>query len=293
LIGCVEPSVQGKWGGRYGACFFNLAKALELALNDGRDPRTGIQLLQGQGDLSTFTSFGEIMAAYKAQIEFYAHQQAIKDNVQDLAWEALIPTPLISSLTSDCLGRGKELKKGGAIYDYTGGQTGSIANIANSLAAIKKLVFEDKVLTGAQLKQAIDTNFEGVEGEKIRQMLLTKAPKYGNDDPYVDELAREASSIYFVQGQKYKNTRWGRGPIGCRWHPSTAAVASNVPGGATVGALPDGRKAGIPLADTESPTHGTDVKGPTAVVKSASKLEHRLLSGGSILNMRIHPSNFD
>ena len=195
MIGCVEPTVQGKWGGRFGACFFNTAKALELALNNGSDPRTGIRLHEGSGDLSTFESFDEIMDAYREQVEFFARQQSIKDNVQDMAWEELIPTPLLSSLTSDCLARGREIKKGGAIYDFTGGQTGAIANTANSLAAIKKLVFEDKLLTGAELKQAIDTNFEGLEGEKIRQMLITKVPKYGNDDDYVDEIAKEAFSI--------------------------------------------------------------------------------------------------
>lgn len=293
MIGCVEPTVQGKWGGRFGACFFNMAKALELALNDGKDPRTGIQLHEGSGDLSTFESFDEIMEAYKDQVEFFARQQSIKDNVQDMAWEALIPTPLLSSLTSDCLARGKEIKKGGAIYDFTGGQTGAIANVANSLAAIKKLVFEDKVLTGAELKQAIDTNFEGLEGEKIRQMLISKVPKYGNDDDYVDQIAKEAFSIFLVQGPRYKNTRWGRGPIGCTWHPSTASVSANVPMGSVVGALPDGRKAGVPLADVESAWHGTDMKGPTAMVKSASKLDHIYMSGGSLLNLRIHPSAFE
>ena len=210
-----------------------------------------------------------------------------------MAWEELIPTPLLSSLTSDCLARGREIKKGGAIYDFTGGQTGAIANTANSLAAIKKLVFEDKVLTGAELKQAIDTNFEGLEGEKIRQMLITKVPKYGNDDDYVDEIAKEAFSIFLIQGQQYKTTRWGRGPIGCTWHPSTASVSANVPMGSVVGALPDGRKAGVPLADVESAWHGTDMKGPTAMVKSASKLEHIYMSGGSLLNLRIHPSAFE
>ena len=293
MIGCVEPTVQGKWGGRFGACFFNMAKALELALNNGRDPRTGIQLHEGSGDLATFESFDEVMEAYREQVEFYARQQSIKDNVQDMAWEELIPTPLLSSLTSDCLARGKEIKKGGAIYDFTGGQTGAIANAANSLAAIKKLVFEDKLLTGAELKQALDTNFEGLEGEKIRQMLITKVPKYGNDDDYVDEIAREAFSTFLVQGQQYKTTRWGRGPIGCTWHPSTASVSANVPMGSVVGALPDGRKAGVPLADVESAWHGTDLKGPTAMVKSASKLEHIYMSGGSLLNLRIHPSAFE
>jgi len=293
LVGCVEPSVQGKWGGRYGASLVNLTKMLEPALYNGRDPRTGIQLHPGRGDLSTFKDFDEVMQAYKDQVIFYTRQRIIRDNVQDLAWEKLTPTPLLSSLVRDCIKRGKDIKEGGAIYDYTGGQTGNIANVANSLAAIKKLVFEDKLISGEQLKRALESNFEGKEGEKIRQVLINKAPKYGNDDDYVDGIAKEAFRIYLTQPPKYKNTRFGRGPIGCRFHPSTASVAANIPFGLVTGATPDGRKAWTPLADVESPFRGTDTNGPTAVIKSAAKLDHMLLSGGAILNLKFSPGQFD
>ncbi len=293
LVGCVEPSVQGKWGGRYGACLFNLHKCLELALYNGKDPRTDIQLHPGKGDLSTFTSYQELFEAYEDQVKYYVRQHVIRDNIQDLVWERYLPIPLISCLVSDCMERGKEIKEGGAVYDYTGGQTGGIANVANSLAAIKKLVFEEKKITGAELKKHLENNFEGIEGEKVRQMLINKAPKYGNDDQYVDSIAQEAFSVLLKEVSKYRNTRYGRGPIGGSFHNSTASVAANVPWGLTIGATPDGRKAFSPLADTESPTHFTDLNGPTAVVLSASRLEHILESGGAILNLKFSPIVFE
>ena len=292
MVGCVEPSVPGKWGGRYGACFFNMVKVFELALYNGTDPRTGFTLCEGIGDLSTFKSFEELFEAFTIQVEYYTRQQVIKDNVQDYAWEELIPTPLISSMVDDCLERGKELKQGGAIYDFSGGQTGGIANVANSMAAIKKLVFEEKVLTGKEIFDAMRSNFEGPGGREIQQMLINKAPKYGNDIDYVDSIAKEAFSVFLKGVDKYKNTRWGRGPIGCTWHPSTASVSANVPMGGVIGATPDGRKAGQPLADVESASHGTDKNGPTAIVRSASKIEHKYMSGGSLLNIRISESSF-
>ena len=292
MVGCVEPTVPGKWGGRNGACFFNLTKALEIALNDGKDPRTGIQLKKGNGDLSTFKSFDEVLESYKIQVDYYIKHHVIKDNVQDYAWEELIPTPLCSSLVSDCLERGRELKKGGAIYDFTGGQTGNVANVANSLAAIKKLVFEEKVITGKELMEALQNDFAGPRGEEIQNLLINKAPKFGNDIDYVDEIAKWAFSVFLRGVDGYKNTRFGRGPIGGGWHPSTASVSANVPMGHVVGATPDGRKAYTPLADVESAAHGTDTNGPTAMIKSAAKLEHIYMSGGSLLNLRVSPSTF-
>ncbi|MEI6156939.1 MAG: glycyl radical protein [Atribacterota bacterium] len=293
MVGCVEPSVQGKWGGRYGACLFNLPKCLELALNNGKDPRTGIQLCPGDGDLATFTSFEDVFQAYEKQVKYFVRQHVIRDNIQDMIWERYLPIPLISCLVSDCMERGKEIKEGGAIYDYTGGQTGGIANVANSLAAIKKLVFEESELTGADLKKYLDTNFKGMEGEKVRQILINKVPKYGNDDEYVDSIARRAFSVLLKEVSKYHNTRFGRGPIGGSFHHATASTAANVPFGMIISAMPDGRKAFSPLADTESPTHFTDLNGPTAVVLSASKLEHIYESGGAILNLKFSPIVFE
>jgi formate C-acetyltransferase len=292
LVGCVEPSIAAKWGGRQGAAQFHLLKCLELAMHGGRDPRTGIALYETGKTFLQMDSFGELMAAFKGQVSAYLRLYAIADNLVDLAWEDLIPTPFVSGLVDDCIERGREMKKGGAVYDFSAGQTGHIANVANSLAAIRKLVFDEKALSREDLWQALESNFEGKRGEEIRQMLINRAPKYGNDDDYVDAIAKEAFSHYLSEVGTLKTARWGRGPIGCTFHPSTASVSYNVPAGDLVGATSDGRRARQPVADVESPYHGTERKGPTAVVKTVSKLEHIYESGGSILNLKFDPSLF-
>jgi pyruvate formate-lyase/glycerol dehydratase family glycyl radical enzyme len=293
LVGCVEPSVAGKWGGRQGAAQFHLLKCLELALNGGRDPRTGMGLYAGGKTLPEFEDTDEIMAAFKEQVSKYLRLYAISDNIVDLVWEEIMPTPFVSGLVDDCIARGKELKKGGAVYDFSAGQTGHIANVANSLAAIRRLVFEEGRIGKAELWDALRTDFAGPRGEEIRQLLLNRSPKYGNDDELVDAFAKEAFSHYLTEVGTHRNTRFGRGPIGCTYHGSTASVSYNVPAGELVGATPDGRKAGEPVADVESPYHGTERRGPTAVIRSASKLEHILESGGSILNLKFSPSLFE
>jgi len=293
LVGCVEPSVPGKWGGRYGASNLNLTKCLELALHGGKDPRTGIALAPSGKELKDFTSFSELYESFLKQVSHYIKLYTRFDNIQDLVWEEMMPTPFGSGLISDCIERGREIKKGGAVYDYSGGQTGNIANVANSLAAIKKLVFEERVISAGDLQKVLDSNFAGRPGEEMRQLLMNKAPKYGNDDDYVDGIAKEAYTFYMTELSRHRNTRYNRGPVGGKFHPSSASVAYNVPAGAIIGATPDGRKAGEPLADVESPFHGTERKGPTAVLKSASKLEHIWESGGSILNLKFNPSLFE
>jgi formate C-acetyltransferase len=292
LVGCVEPSIAGKWGGRQGAAQFHLLKCLEMAMHGGKDPRTGTTLYPAGRTFLQMESFGELMDAFKAQVSACLRLYAIADNLVDLAWEDLVPTPFTSGLVDDCIARGREMKKGGAVYDFSAGQTGHIANVANSLAAVKKLVFDEKALTREELWEALQDDFAGPRGEWIRLMLVNKAPKYGNDDDFVDSIAKEAFSHYLSECGKLKNTRWGRGPIGCTFHPSTASVSYNVPAGDMVGATPDGRRAHEPVADVESPFHGTERRGPTAVVKTVSKLEHIYESGGSILNLKFDPVLF-
>jgi formate C-acetyltransferase len=269
-----------------------MVKVFELSLYNGTDPRTGFTLKKGNGDLSTFKSFEELFEAFRIQVEHYIKHVVIKDNVQDYSWEEMMPTPLISSMVDDCLERGKELKQGGAVYDFSGGQTGGIANVANSMAAIKKLVFEEGVLTGQEIMDAMKENFQSARSREIQEMLINRAPKFGNDIDYVDSIAKEAFSVHLKGVDKYKSTRWGRGPLGGTWHPSTASVSANVPMGKVVGATPDGREAGRALADVESATHGTDKHGPTAIVKSVAKIEHLYMSGGSLLNIRVTESSF-
>jgi pyruvate formate-lyase/glycerol dehydratase family glycyl radical enzyme len=292
MVGCVEPSVAGKWGGRYGASNLNLTKCLELALYGGIDPRTGIALHGNGKQLKDFQSYEEAFEAFKDQVSYFIGLYTTMDNIQDMVWEEMHPTPFASGLVDDCIERGREIKKGGAVYDFSGGQTGNIANVANSLAAIKKLVFDEQQIATGELQQALDSNFASPQGQKIRLLLINRAPKYGNDDDSVDGIAKEAYSHYMNELAKHRNTRYGRGPIGGTFHPSSASVAYNIPAGAIVGAMPDGRKSGEALADVESPFRGTELNGPTAVIKSVSKLEHILESGGSILNLKFNPAIF-
>jgi pyruvate formate-lyase/glycerol dehydratase family glycyl radical enzyme len=293
LVGCIEPSVMGKWGGRHAGVLFNLPKCIELALHGGRDPVTGICLSPQKKDLSSFGSFEELMNACKQQISYFVKQSVIKDNVIDHVYETFVPTPFLSSLVRDCLVRGRDIKQGGAIYDCTAISTGGIASAANSLAAIKKLVFDGKRLTGSQVLHALKTDFQDrtttPTGKEIQQ-LLRNAPKYGNDDPYVDLIAKEIFRFYMTEIPRYKTTRNGRGPVGAVFLPDLGSVSANVPFGMIMKATPDGRRAGEPVSDVESPDMGTDTQGPTALIKSVSNLDHVLLSNGAIFNLRFHPS---
>lgn len=297
IVGCVEAVAEGKCGHRpNGSGLINLGKILEMSLNKGIDPRTGICPHSIEGDLSTFKSFGEVFDSVKELSRFYIKQQVIWDNIIDQCTEGNIGDPLVSMLVDDCIERGMTIKEGGAVYDYAGPEFIGVTNVANSLAAIKKLVFDEKVLTGAQLKHALITNYEDMTtsptGPEIRQMLLA-APKYGNDDDYVDSIAVEYFRFICEEIVKYKTTRHGRGPIGAMWQPSTSTISCNVPFGAYCGATPDGRVAGEPLCVSVSPMHNTDISGYTAVLKSVSKLPTILVSGGQLLNMKLNPSSID
>lgn len=294
ITGCVEPSPQGKIGGRFGAAFPNITKILEVALNGGKDPRSGETLCIGE---SFFATFDEAMDAFKKQASFFLKHHVILDNIIDLSWEELTPNPFLSSIIEDCIGRGKEIKQGGAKYDFTGGQIVGIASCANSLAGLKKIVFDDKIITFKELKYALDTNFSDEttcpKGEEIRQILWNKGPKFGNDDPYVDDIAAEITTYWAENKMMYKNTRYGKGPIGGRFIPSTATVSANVPSGEIIGATPDGRKAGEPVSEGISAYRGTDKEGPTALVNSLSKIPNMLFPGGQLLNVKFNPSSFD
>ena len=282
IIGCVEPQVGGKTEGWHDAAFFNMAKVLELALNDGVDPASGKQLGPKTGDLTSFKSFDDVMDAYKKQMDYFVQLLIISDNAVDIAHGERAPLPFLSSLADDCIAKGKSLQEGGAHYNFTGPQGVGVANVGDSLAALKKLVFKEKAVSLADLKEAIKNNFEGKED--LRQMLINRAPKFGNDDDYADAIAREGALIYCKEVEKYKNPR-----NGC-FQPGLYPVSANVPLGSMVGATPDGRKAGTPLADGVSPVSGCDQAGPTAAVKSVAKLDHMIASNGTLLNQKFHPS---
>jgi pyruvate formate-lyase/glycerol dehydratase family glycyl radical enzyme len=290
-IGCIEIAVPGKWGYRCtGMSFLNFMRVFLAAMNDGLDTMTGKTFFHGKGSFVDFQNFNELMAAWKQQVQQFTKATVEIDTAVDLALEELVPDILCSAFVDDCIARGKTIKEGGSVYDFISGLQVGIANLGNSLAAIKKLVFEEGVISKEVLMQNLKNNFEGQEGEKIRQILLNYAPKYGNDDDYIDNLLAEAYNCYIGELKQYHTTRFGRGPIGCAYYAGTSSISSNVPSGAVVPATPDGRKAFTPVAEGCSPTSGTDTLGPTAVFKSVSKLPTDKILGGVLLNQKLAPS---
>ncbi|MFN8258384.1 MAG: glycyl radical protein [Bacteroidales bacterium] len=292
-IGCIEIAVPGKWGYRCtGMSFLNLMRVLLATLYNGLDKPSGKTFCQGTGDLKSFNSYEDLFNAWQHQIKYYAGKTVEIDAAVDTALEELVPDILCSAFVDSCISRGKTIKEGGSKYDFVSGLQVGIANLGNSLAAIKKLVFEEGRISKEQLLNAIESDFEGKEGEKIRSLLINFAPKYGNDDDYVDLLLRDAYNVFISEIEKYHTTRHNRGPIGCRYYPGTSSISANVPNGAVVTATPDGRKAFTPVAEGCSPSSGTDLLGPTAVFKSVSKLPTERIMGGVLLNQKISPSNF-
>ncbi len=288
IVGCVEVAVPGKWGYRCtGMSFLNLLKVLELTLNDGTDPATGIRLLPGRGDLTTFDSIEALYDAYREQLAFYTRLSIDMDTAADICLEDMVPDAFCSALVDDCVARGQTLKEGGAVYDIISGPQSGVANVADSLMALKKVVFENRTLTRNEVAEALAADFTSPSGEVVRQRLL-HAPKYGNDIEAVDAYAARILSDYLAEACKYHNTRQGRGPIGGGYAGSTSNISSNVPMGASVGATPDGRKAGEPLAEGVSPVHGVDVGGPTKVLRSVATLP-TIKSLAQLLNLRLAP----
>ena len=288
-IGCVETAVPGKWGYRCtGMSFLNFPKALLIAMNDGVDPASGTRLCEGAGHFRDMESFDEVKACWDKVIREMCRQCTVIDATCDMVLEENTADILCSALTDDCIERGLNMKEGGAVYDFISDLQVGIANLADSLAAVKKVVFEDAAVTPARLWEALEQNFEGPENERIRA-LLQAAPKYGNDDDYVDNLVVDAYNVYIDEMKKYHNTRYGRGPIGGIYYAGTSSISANVPQGAGTLATPDGRRAGEPLAEGCSPSHAADRNGPTAVFKSVSKLPTGEITGGVLLNQKVTP----
>ncbi len=289
IVGCIEVSVPGKWGYRVtGMSFLNVLKVLELTLNDGHDPRSGVQMLAGRGDLSAFNSFEELYQAFYEQYMACIRASFHLDAVADVSLEEMVPDAFCSALVDDCLKRGLTVKEGGAKYDVVSGLQSGVTNVANALMALKQLVFEEKKLTADQVMAALAANFDNEGGEVVRQRLL-HAPKYGNDIDEVDEMAVRVMKDYQEEMVKYHNTRYGRGPIGGGYAGSTSNISANVPLGSKIGATPDGRKAGEPIAEGVSAMHGTDASGPTSLLRSVSKLP-TIKMVAQLLNIRLSPT---
>ena len=290
-IGCIEIAVPGKWGYRCtGMSFLNLMRVFLASLYDGLDKPSGKTFKKGTGNFTDFTSYDDLFKAWQQQIRYYTRKTVEIDTAVDTALEENVPDILCSAFVDSCIERGKTIKEGGSKYDFVSGLQVGIANLGNSLAAIKKLVFEDGKLTKEELISAIESDFEGEKGEEIRQLLLNTAPKYGNDDDYVDLLLRDAYMEFIDELENYHTTRYKRGPIGCKYYAGTSSISANVPSGSVVPATPDGRKAFTPVAEGSSPSSGTDVLGPTATFKSVSKLPTDKIMGGVLLNQKLSPA---
>ncbi len=284
-IGCVEPAVPGKTCGWSNAAMFNLGKCLELAINNGKCLLCGEQSGPRTGDPRDFLSIEDVIDAYKKQVAYFVKHMVVCLNAIDLTHRELVQTPYLSLLIAGCMEKGKDITAGGAQYNFTSPQGVGVADVADSLAAIQKLVFEDKTICMEELVEALKEDFEGKEA--LRQRLINKAPKYGNDDDRVDLLAKMAGRVYCEEVEKYRNARGGM------FQPGLYPVSAHVPMGRSVSALPSGRKATTPLADGISPTHGSDKKGPTAVVKSVAKLDQTIASNGTLLNQKFAPRVLD
>jgi formate C-acetyltransferase len=290
-VGCVETAVPGKWGYRCtGMSYLNFPRILLMVMNNGIDVTSGKRFVKDYGNFRDMKSFDELMEAWDKAIRELTRASVIVENAIDIASERDVPDILCSTLTQDCLGRGKTIKEGGAIYDFISGLQVGIADMADSLAAIKTLVFDEKKITNAELMDALESNFAGEDGERIRQMLINDAPKYGNDDDRVDKLVVQAYNSYIDEMKKYPNTRYQRGPIGGVRYAGTSSISANVGQGFGTMATPNGRFARQPLAEGCSPAHAMDKNGPTAVFKSVSKLPTHEITGGVLLNQKVTPT---
>ncbi|MBQ6907585.1 MAG: glycyl radical protein, partial [Clostridia bacterium] len=328
IIGCVEPQKAGKTDGWHDAAFFNMCRVLELTFNNGMDKGELVGIKTG--DISDFKTFDEFYDAYKKQMNYQIKLLVNADNSIDVAHSVRCPLPFLSSMVDDCFKRGKTVQEGGAVYNFTGPQGFGIANMADSLYAIKKLVFEQKKLTLAEFKEALDNNYgrtsENIDAEKLTTEIVKQIASSGKEvnEKVVEEVYKEIAKYNVDSSKKEKYDallemidslpKFGndiddvdafardvaytytkllekyKNPRGGMFQAGLYPVSANVPLGATTGATPDGRLAGKPVADGVSPSSGKDVNGPTASANSVARLDHFIASNGTLFNMKFHPS---
>ncbi|WP_333854723.1 formate C-acetyltransferase [Leclercia sp.] len=274
VVGCVELSIPGKTYGLHDIAMFNLLKVMEIAMQEN----------EGNAGLS----YEGLLEDIRNKINYYIALMVEGSNICDIGHRDWAPVPLLSSFISDCLEKGKEITDGGARYNFSGVQGIGIANLSDSLYALKGMVFEQQRLSFDELLAVLKANFATPEGEKIRARLINRFDKYGNDIDDVDNISAELLRHYCKEVEKYRNPRGGQ------FTPGSYTVSAHVPLGAVVGATPDGRLAGEQLADGGlSPMLGQDMQGPTAVLKSVSKLDNYLLSNGTLLNVKFTPATLE
>ncbi len=282
VVGCLENTAQGKDTSGTVDVHFNVAKSVELALNDGKDWYAEERLGVETGDPLKLESFEQVMEAYKQQLKATIQYVTGITSACDALRGKYVPCPFLSAVMDGCMDKGRDIRDGGAIYNFTTFNGVGIATAADSLAAIKKVVFEDKRLTMAELLQALRTNFE--EKEDIRQILITRAPKFGNEDDYVDSIAREIFRFWCQELSQYVT------PTGKRVRAGYLSWNHFIHDGAFTAATPNGRRAGEPLSNGVSPSQGCDIKGPTAAMKSVAKLGFDILPSGASHTITINPT---
>ncbi|MHB1037826.1 MAG: trans-4-hydroxy-L-proline dehydratase [Pirellulales bacterium] len=278
--GCVETGAFGKEAYILTG-YFNLVKVLELSLHDGIDPRTGKLLGLRTGAADTCQSFDDLFAAYREQLHHFIEIKMRGNQLIEQMYAALMPAPFLSVITDDCIARGKDYNAGGARYNNSYIQFVGIGSLTDSFSAVKQLVFDDRTMPLADLVRAIDADFAGQENLRLR--LVNRTRKYGNDDDYADRIMLRAFSACFEEIDGRPNAKGGRYRV--EMLPTTCHVYF----GAVTGAMPDGRRAGLPVSEGISPVQGADRRGPTAVIKSAAKMDH-IKTGGTLLNMKFTPA---
>ena len=290
FVGCIETFLPGKMP-PWSDSRVNILKALELALHNGVDPLSGKQVGPQTGTLEELKSFDALKNAFSGQLERIVADHAEMINARKIKDPQQFTSPLLSALTQDCIGRGRDINDGGALYaDFHGMAGMGIATTTDAITALRVLVYEENRFSLADVVAALDRNFDG--DEVLRQVLLNAAPKYGNGDPETGELAAWIGKLFCTECLKYETPEQGQKPAG-RHVPLLAANTSNIPAGKEVGATPDGRFAQTPLSDAASPHFGRDVNGPTTVVRSLTNVDYTDVIGGTVVNMRFQPSAVD
>ena len=282
---CVETDVPGCTDSRAHSGYVNFPKCLLLALNDGKDLATGEQVGPQTGTLVSFQNFSDLMKAYHAQVSVAVEAIVAAYDIVDALHAAVAPEPFLSSLLDDCIATGTTRQQGGARYNFSGIFGVGLSSAADGLAAMKQLVIEEKRIDGENLLTGLRTNF--ADDEFMRQMLLKKAPKFGNDDDMVDLVACEVASEFAQTVTRHPCKRGGF------YIPELHSVATHVLFGEMTGATPDGRLAGETFADGLSPMGGRDRCGPTAAVRSVTKLDHVEMLQGLLFNQKFHPTCLD
>ena len=281
--GCVEVGAFGKENYNLTG-YFNMPKVLEITLNNGVDPRTGKQIGLQAGEAEQCETFDELFSAYERQLQHFIDIKVRGNNIIERLYARYMPSPFLSLIISDCIAKAQDYHDGGARYNTSYIQGVGLGSMTDALAAIKHHVFDEQSLTMHQLLTAVDSDFE--EQEMVRQLLLNRGPKFGNDDDRADLVMQRVFEAYFQAVDGRRNTRGGT------YHINLLPTTCHVYFGSVLGATPDGRKAWRPLSEGISPVQGSDRKGPTAVIKSAAKMDHTR-TGGTLLNQKFSPTVLD